>query len=173
MAPLAALPAAMLGAAGAGKLVSPAAAAAALRSAGLPAGPAFARTAGAVELTAGAAALVAPSRPSLLAVAAVYVVLAGVAVRLLRAGEAVTSCGCFGDAGPPTRLHVGVDVACAAVTAAAAVAPPPGLATLAAGAPLAGTGLAVGAAACVYALTLVLRLLPAAATAYRPGRRSA
>jgi hypothetical protein len=172
-APLVSVLAAVLLVAGLGKLRAPAAAADAMRAAGVPAGPGPARLAGLLEAAVGTAVLAAPSRPALLAMAALYLVLAGVAVRLLRAAVPAASCGCFGADAPPSRLHAWFDAAAALVAAAAATRPPPGIATLAASAPLAGVGLVAGCGAAAYAVSLVLRHLPEVATAYRPGREAA
>ena len=54
--------------------------------------------------------------------AALYAVLAGFAVRLLRTAAPVASCGCFGADAPPSRLHAGFDAAAAAVAALALAA---------------------------------------------------
>ncbi len=171
--PLVSVLAAVLVMAGLGKLRAPAAAAAAMRAAGVPAGPGPARLAGGLEVAVGIAVLAAPSRPALLAMAALYGVLAGVAVRLLRAAVPAASCGCFGADGPPSGLHAWFDAGAALVAAAIAVSPPPGIATQAARAPLAGVGLVAGCAAAAYAVSLVLRHLPEVATAYRPGQEAA
>jgi hypothetical protein len=171
--PLVSVLAAVLVVAGLGKLRAPAAAAGAMRAAGLHAGTVPARLVGAVELGVGGLALVAPSRVSLVAMAGTYALLGWFAVRLLRRPEPVASCGCFGTDAPPSRLHAAFNVAAAAAVALAAVHPPPGLAELAARAPLAGIGLVAGCCACAYAVTLVLAFLPQAAGAYTPGRRPA
>lgn len=172
-APLVWVPAAVLLVAGAGKLHAPAAAADAMRSAGLPSGALPARIVGAAEVAVGAVALGAPSTASLGAMALLYALLGGFAVRLLRSSAPVASCGCFGADAPPSRLHAAFDTAAAVTAAALALAPPPGLPGQAAGAPLAGVGLAVGCLTAAYAVSLVLRYLPQAATAYRPARRPA
>ena len=172
-APLVSVLAAVLVVAGLGKLRAPAAAADAMRAAGMPAGTVPARLAGSVETAVGIVVLAAPSQPALLAMAALYAVLAGVSVRLLRAAVPAASCGCFGADAPPSRLHAWFDAAAALIAALAAVTPPPSIATLAASAPLAGVGLVAGCAAAAYAVSLVLRHLPEVATAYRPGREAA
>lgn len=173
IAPLVSVLAAVLVVAGLGKLRAPAAAADALRAAGLPSGALGARLAGVAEVAVGALALALPSRPALGAMAAVYAILACFAVRLLHTAGPVASCGCFGTDAPPSRLHAGFDVAAAAIAALAVASPPPGLPELAAQAPLAGVGLVAGCAASAYAVTLILTHLPQAALAYRPGSRAA
>jgi Methylamine utilisation protein MauE len=169
-APLVWVPAAVLVVAGLGKIGAPAAAVEAMRAAGLPAGVTAARAVGAVEAGLGLLALAAPSARVLILTAALYALLAAFAVRLLRAGDGVASCGCFGADGPPSRLHAGFDVLAALALAASAAAPPPGLLGLAVRAPVAGAGLAAGCWGCAYAVSLALRHLPAAAGAYRPRR---
>jgi hypothetical protein len=166
--PLVSVLAVVLVVAGAGKLRSPAAAADALRSAGLPSGALPARAAGAAEAVAGALVLVAPSRPSLTLMAGMYAVLGAFAVRLLLAAEPVASCGCFGAEAPPSPLHAAFDGGAALVAALAAIAPPPGLPELAARAILPGVALVAGCCAAAYAVTLVLGRLPEAMAAYRP-----
>jgi uncharacterized membrane protein YphA (DoxX/SURF4 family) len=167
--PLVSVLAAVLVVAGAGKLRAPAAAADALRSAGLPAGTIPARLVGAAEAVIGILVLVAPSRPALALTAALYAVLAAFALRLLLAAEPAASCGCFGADAPPSPLHAAFDVAAAVIAAAAAFGPPPGLPQMAARAPLPGIALVAGCAAAAYAVTLVLGRLPEALAAYRPG----
>jgi hypothetical protein len=172
-APLVSVLAAVLVVAGLGKLRAPAAAADAMRAAGLWSGIVGARLVGAAELGVGALALVTPSRPSLGAMAVTYALLGWFAARLLRRPEPVASCGCFGADAPPSRLHAGFDTIAAAAAGGFAVHPPSGLPELAAHAPLAGAGLVAGCCACAYAVSLALRHLPQTATAYRPGRRPA
>jgi hypothetical protein len=126
-----------------------------------------------VELSVGVAALVAPTTASLAAMAVLYALLAIVAVRLVRSSAPAASCGCFGADAPPSRLHAAFDAGAAVVAAVLALAPPPGLPGEAANAPIAGVGLVVGCATAAYAVSLALRHLPQAATAYRPARRPA
>ncbi len=154
--------------AGAGKLRAPAAAADALRSAGLPAGALPARLAGAAEAAIGGLVLLAPSRPALALMAVLYAALGAFAVRLLLAAERAASCGCFGADAPPSPLHAAFDAGAAVVAAGAAFRPPPGLPELAARAPLPGIALVAGCCAAAYAVTLVLGRLPGAFAAYRP-----
>lgn len=171
--PLVSVLAVVLVVAGGGKLRSPAAAADALRAAGLPARTIPARLVGTVEAAIGLLVLVEPSRPALLLMAALYAVLGGFALRLLLAAEPAASCGCFGADAPPSPLHAVFDAAAAAVIVAAAVDPPPGLPELAARAPLPGVALVAGCCAAAYAVTLALGRLPEAVAAYRPRRSAA
>ena len=171
--PLVSVLAAVLVVAGAGKLRSPAAAADALRSAGLPAGALPARLAGTAEVAIGVLVLAVPSRPALALMAGLYAVLGAFALRLLRAAEPAASCGCFGADAPPSALHPAFDACAAVAAAAAAIDPPPGLPELAARAPLPGIALVAGCCAAAYAVTLVLGRLPEAMAAYRPRRSAA
>lgn len=171
--PLVSVLAVVLVVAGGGKLRSPAAAADALRSAGLPAGALAARLVGTAEVAIGLLVLVAPSRPALALMAALYAVLGAFALRLLLAAEPVASCGCFGADAPPSPLHAAFDAGAALVAVAAALDPPPGLPQLAAPAPLPGVALLAGCCAAAYAVTLVLGRLPEALAAYRPRRSGA
>jgi hypothetical protein len=171
--PLVSVLAAVLMVAGVAKLRSPAAAAEALRAAGLPAGALPARLGGTAEAVIGAVVLLAPSPPALALMAALYAVLGVFALRLLLAAEPAASCGCFGADAPPSPLHTAFDAGAAAVAAAAAFGPPPGLPELAARAPLPGIALVAGCGAAAYAVTLVLGRLPEALVAYRPPPRGA
>jgi hypothetical protein len=166
--PLVSVLAVVLVVAGAGKLRSPAAAAEALRSAGLPWGALPARLVGSAEAAVGALVLVAPSRPALTLMAALYAVLGAFALRLLLAAEPASSCGCFGADAPPSSVHAAFDACAAVVAGVAAAGPPPGLPELAARAPLPGIALVAGCCAAAYAVTLVLGRLPEAMAAYRP-----
>lgn len=171
--PLVSVLAVVLVVAGAGKLRAPAAAADALRSAGLPAGALPARLVGAAEAGTGVLVLAAPSRPALVLMAALYAVLGVFALRLLLAAEPAESCGCFGADAPPSPLHAAFDAGAVVVALAAAIDPPPGLPELAARAPVAGVTLVAGCCAAAYGVTLVLGHLPQAAAAYRPRRSAA
>jgi hypothetical protein len=171
--PLVSVLAVVLMVAGAGKLRVPAAAADALRSAGLPAGAVPARLVGTAEAAIGTLVLLAPSRPSLALMAALYAILGAFALRLLLAAEPAASCGCFGADAPPSPLHAAFDAGAAVAAAVAAVGPPPGLPELAARAPLPGIALVAGCCAAAYAVTLVLGRLPEAIAAYRPRRSAA
>lgn len=79
------------------------------------------RLSGAVEAAVALAVLIIGGRAAAAALAAVYLVLTGVALRLVRA-PARTPCGCFGAAdGDVGWAHVVVDVACTAAAVASAV----------------------------------------------------
>ena len=153
---------------GVGKLVRPAGAASALRSAGLPGGPLAARALGLVEVAAGAAALWRPGPGTAAAVGVLYLGFAAFLVRLLRLGGA-TSCGCVGAAdAPPSRLHVALDLVAAAVAAAVAVWPVPSVASAVAGSPLAGVTLVIGLVGAGALLAVAVVEVPRAWRSYRP-----
>lgn len=108
-------------ASGAAKLVEPMAFAELLGSLGLVRSPGLARAAGAVELLLGTAVLAIGGAIPALLLGAAYAVFAAVAERARRVGA--DSCGCFGSASaPPSTLHVGVNVASAVISVAAAAA---------------------------------------------------
>ncbi len=120
------LAAATLGAAGAGKLLAPAATARAL-DALRPGAGRRARPFGGVELGLAAAAIVVGGRLMAGALAVTYVALLGFSWHLRRRAPGVP-CGCFGASDtPPSRVHLVLDVGLAGAAAAAAVQPVPGL----------------------------------------------
>ena len=120
----------VLVAAGATKLLDPAALAGVLGQLRVPLAAKersarnIARLIGWVELLLGFGGLVAAGTVLAVAIAAVYV---GFSVLLIAARRAsLTSCGCFGSrSGPPSRLHVAINLgsACVAATAAASGVP--------------------------------------------------
>jgi hypothetical protein len=113
---------------GGAKLHEPAAAAAALRRAGLPALPVAVRVAAVVELVVGAACLVRPAVGAP-AVGALYLLFAVVTAVELRRGAG--SCGCLGAVEvPPSPVQLALNLVLAGVALAASAAPPPGVASL-------------------------------------------
>ena len=114
--------AAILAAGGASKVVRPTSTARAVGEMGLPAGPTLVRVGAAAELAIAAGALAGGGRPFALLVAASYLgfaVFVGVA---LRRGVPLSSCGCFGvQDTPPTLVHLGFNLAAAAVAGAVAL----------------------------------------------------
>ena len=156
---------------GAAKWRSPHVADEALRSAGLPGGPTVVRAIGVVEIVAGVWHLAAPSQASSLALAVLYVGLAAFVVRLLTAGTASRSCGCFGRAeAPPSWLHVGVDLSAAgcALAVIGAGHHVQGVVRSIGGLGVApGVGFAIGLAAAVYVLVAMVELLPSAFGSFR------
>jgi hypothetical protein len=119
------------------------------------------RAAAVVEVVV-AGSIVARPAAGAVAAAGLYLGFAALVAVQLHAG-ATRSCGCLGAAQtPPSRAHVAVDVALAAVCAASAVATPAPLAALAH-----PVGVVVWIAA---ALVAALELTPQALAAYRrPG----
>jgi hypothetical protein len=121
--------AALLIAAGAGKVGAPAPATAMLRRA-LPAplrrlaAATAVRLAGLAEVAVGVAVVLTGARAALLLLAAAYAAFAAVAVRLVKARQR-TSCGCFGRADAPVGPeHLVLNAAGVAVAVAGAVRPP-------------------------------------------------
>jgi hypothetical protein len=164
-APFAAV-AGLLAVAGALKLLAPGRAGADELAPGAALGPAGTRVAGALELALGIGSLVAPGRLAAALVAAAFAAFAAYSLRLVVAGDA-EDCGCFGvEEGPIGLGHVALDLACAAVAAAALVEPPRAIAGLVADSPLTGLVVAAGVAAAVYATYLAYTTLPRAWRAY-------
>jgi hypothetical protein len=113
--------AALLALAGAQKLLDPSMTVGALRGLRLPSAPPLVRLGAAVELGLAVSAIVVGDPAVWLLVAGSYVLFAGFVLLALRRGAAIGSCGCFGRADtPPHPLHVGLDLALAAVAAGAA-----------------------------------------------------
>jgi hypothetical protein len=114
----------VLAVAGVKKLRRPDSAVPALAAVGLPASTTTARVVGAGEVViAGAGAVF--GGVAALAVAAMYLLLAIVAARLLRRAPS-TPCGCLGASdAPASRAHVAVNVAAALISLAAATGPSP------------------------------------------------
>jgi hypothetical protein len=163
--------AALLVAAGVPKVRDPLPLVRALRSVSLPAGRTSVRLLAAVEVAVGLLAVLRPSRPAAVLVAAAYALFTGFVLLALRRGGVLTSCGCFGRSDtPPTRVHVAVTAAFALAAAAVAADPP------ASGwSDVPQLPLLVGFAALVAALAyVVLAVLPTAtAAAARSGRPAA
>ena len=112
----------VLAGAGALKVVRPAFTARAIREMGLPVTPAIVRAGALVELAIAAGALVGGGRPLAALVAASYAGFAVFVLAALRRGTPLSSCGCFGaDDTPPTGVHLGLNVAAAAVAGAVAL----------------------------------------------------
>ncbi len=151
---------ALLGAAGIVKLVRPLSTAQALRSAGVPATPAWGRVLGAVELVVAADALVLGGRVAAAAVAACYLGFALFTARLLTlAGE--TSCGCFGaEDAPATPTHVALNLTAATAAALAAGWPPGDLRSFLAAQPWSGVPFLAVTALLAWLAYVSLALLP-------------
>lgn len=149
----------LLAVGGAPKIVRPASTAGALASLRLPASPAVVRLMGLTEVAIAVAALTTGSRPAAALMAAAYAGFAAfIALALARPGL-LKSCGCFGAPDtPPTAVHLVVNVAAAAVSAAVAFTG--GGRIELDGSPLAGLPLLVLTAACAWFAYLALALLP-------------
>lgn len=142
--------------AGAFKLRSPRAAAAALR---VPGGDSTVRALATVEVALGVACAVHPTRALAIVLALVYQLFAAVAVILMRRRVA---CGCFGEDDTPVSLaHVLASELLGAVALAAAVVPPHDVGWL-----LARPVLAIGILGAVYATVLVYTQVPASWAAW-------
>ena len=158
----------VLALAGAAKVRSPAATVAAISAAGLRVSTGAVRALGAGELALAAACALRPSTATALALAIVYLAFAAfVAARL--GGGGAAPCGCFGDANAPvTGWHLALDVAAAAIAAAAALAPPSWDAVPRNA--VAAAALAFGVAACVYLVYAAYTALPIVAGEWRSAR---
>jgi methylamine utilization protein MauE len=159
--------AALLVAAGAGKLASPEGAQAALDAAGIRAPTGAVRALGAAEVALGLVAIWSPGTVTALLVALAYAGFAAFTVRLLRVAGGKIDCGCFGVSGSEVgRLHVGLNVAAGGVAAIACVTPPPGAEWILARSPGIAIPLAIGTLGAVYAAYLAFTQLGAAWRSY-------
>lgn len=114
--------AALLGLAGAQKVVDPTMTVGALRGLGLPASGWLVRAGSAAELALGTMAIVDGSRMLWVLVALSYAAFTVVVLAAMRKGTMIGSCGCFGrEETPPHWTHVALNTILA-VTAAGAVA---------------------------------------------------
>jgi hypothetical protein len=112
----------LLAGAGALKVARPANTAKALGEIGLPSSPLLVRAGALAELSIAAGALVGGGRVFAALVAASYAGFAGFVVAALRRGTPLSTCGCFGvEDTPPTAVHLGLNLAAAAVAGAAAL----------------------------------------------------
>jgi hypothetical protein len=147
--------------AGALKAVSPRDTANALRGVGLPAAPWMVRAGGACEVGVGAYAIVAGDRLGAALVAMSYLAFAGfVAVAIAREAP-ISTCGCFGKADtPPSVVHLGFDLAAAAVALAVVVDPTAAIGDVLADQPLAGVPYLLLVATGTYLAFLALTVLP-------------
>ncbi|TAL25362.1 MAG: hypothetical protein EPN99_01735 [Frankiales bacterium] len=156
--------AALLVAAGAAKVRDPLPLMRALVTAGVPSRPALAplvRTGAAVEIALGLVAIGTGHAVAAAGVALSYLAFTGFVLLAMTRGGVLASCGCFGKADtPPTRTHVTVTAALAAVAAVVAVRPLGPLPDLLATAPWNGLPLLLATAAVAATTYLVLALLP-------------
>jgi hypothetical protein len=163
----------VLALAGALKVARPDPTRVALRGVGLPSTTWAARGLGAAELAIAALALVRGDRASAALVAAAYLGFAGFSALARRRGGAGASCGCFGATDAPvTSLHVGIDLAIAAVAVLAVARPVAGLVDVARGTPWAGVPFVAFTLLLAWLVEVALTLLPELLTAGRPAPRA-
>ena len=164
LAPLVALAGALLVAAGAIKVVRPAAARAALNAVGLPGRVRTVRALGVAEIAAGAALVAHPVPLTAAAGAIAYACFALFVIRLMRAHA---ECGCFGAAGgEASAYHAALNAFLAGACALAAFVPPPEPSWIAHEPPLTSATYALGLVAAVYAAYLAYTLVPRAWSSY-------
>lgn len=156
---------ALLGAAGGAKLARPGAARAALASVRLPATDGAVRVLGAAEVGVAILALGLGGAPAALAVGAWYAAFAAFVTFVLSRGGTLRSCGCFGTPDtPPTRLHIGVNLAFAGTAALVARGGAPSLPAALSGQPLGGLPLLAAVVVCAWLAYLTLTVLPTVGT---------
>lgn len=161
----------ILALAGVAKLAQPAAAAAFLGSLGLPRSTVLVRAGALLELAV-AAAVVARPVPAAAAIALLFSAFAVVTAVRLRRGSGVP-CGCFGEREtPPSRVHLALNLACAATGIAAALAHVPAYSTLASTAPAEAAVALLAAVAAALLAQAGLVLLPPTLGAWSGGRRA-
>jgi hypothetical protein len=164
----------LLGVAGLGKVLRPGATRVALRQAGLPSDPYSARLLGAVEFAAALGAVVVGGWLHAAFVAAFYLGFAGFSWRLAARTRGQASCGCFGDASAPVgNLHVGINLAVAALTAAAIAWPPEGITTVPAESPWSGIPFLALTVLATWMLYVALTVLPTTAAAAKQPKETA
>ena len=162
--PLLLTAAALLLLSGIAKLRDGAPAAAALEDLGLARPRSLVRIGAATELAAAALVVVRPAAGAA-AAAVLFSAFAALVALQLRTGSR-RSCGCFGSVSTaPSRAHVAVDLALAALCGVAVFAPPTPLDGVRH--PASGAVVALGAAVAAWAVAAAFELLPAAITAYR------
>lgn len=123
--PVALAGATLLVSAGAPKVADPKPLVRAVRTAGLPFGPATVRAFAAAEVLSGIAAVVWPGRLTGGLLAAMYGLFSAFVAIALARGGVLESCGCFGQADtPPTRSHLAVTILFVLAGLALVAAPP-------------------------------------------------
>jgi hypothetical protein len=153
---------------GAAKLVAPEPTADALAVLGGPHALAVPRAMGAAEVLLGAAAIAYGGRLLAGAVAAAFLAFAAFVLVARRHGG-VASCGCFGRTStPPSLLHVGVNMGCAAVAGLAAAAGVPAVADALDGQPAAGVPFLALVLTGTWLVYAVLTVVPEVLAATRP-----
>jgi hypothetical protein len=160
--------AALLGLAGAQKLVDPTMTVGALRALRLPGSPLLVRIGSAVELAIGVAAIVVGGVVLWWLAAASYVAFAVFVVAALRNGTMIGSCGCFGrEDTPPHVTHVALNLALAGVAVAVALTSPGALVDVLGDDVGEGVAVTTLAAIALYALRGAYVELPRALAAAR------
>jgi len=143
------------------KLTRPEGTARALAAVGFPARRNLGRAVGVAEIIVGASALVFGGPITAAAMALLYTGFAAFIMVALRS-EKAKSCGCFGsDDTPPSLVHLGVDVAAAAVAVMLVVRPIGDLVTTMGETPWAGFPLLLLILIGTWLALLVLALMPA------------
>jgi len=164
LTPLFLLAALVLCIAGVAKLRAPAAASRAAAILRLPSQPVAVRFLAGCELGIGGWALIAPSAVIAAAMAALYLLFAVLATLLARRRA---SCGCFGESdAPASTLQALLSAILAAISCAAALAQPHGLAWVAGRSAPASVALALGTAGAAYGAVLLYSELPQAWTSW-------
>lgn len=142
------------------KLTRPEATARAISAIGLPAHRNLGRAVGVAEVVVGTAALLIGGSLAAAAVAAIYAGFAGFILIAMRS-EKAKSCGCFGDeVTPPNYIHLGIDIAAAAVAGVLVFRPIGDLVTVMGETPWAGFPLVLLVIIGTWLAMLVLTLLP-------------
>jgi hypothetical protein len=150
--------------AGAAKLRSPAGAARAITTLGLPGSRPLVRGFGALEIVLGAWCLAAPG-PIPAGVATSTFAAFAVVSRALVSRRA--SCGCFGDGDlPASAAHVVLSALLGALCAASALGAPRSLEWMLGRPPGLAGALVIAAGGCAYAIVLAYTLLPPAWSAW-------
>ncbi|MCU1357528.1 MAG: hypothetical protein JWM89_2946 [Acidimicrobiales bacterium] len=160
--------------AGIAKLSRPAAARVALRTAGLPSTAVVVRALGAGELLLAGVVLAVGGRLGGALIAAAYLAFAAFAAFLASRSRRAVPCGCFGSGSAPVGpLHVGVNLALAAVGAAAVVRPSDDLVSVARATPLAGIPFVGFTVLLTWLLLVLLTALPELLAAAKPTKAAA
>lgn len=142
------------------KLTNPGGTARALYSLGIPATLNTERAIGLIEIGAGLAALLVGGRIAAGSVAVVYIGFSVFVAVALRSDD-VRNCGCFGEKDvPPSLLHLGIDVAAAAVATVLVFRPIGSITAVARDTPWAGVPLLLLVAMGAGLALLVLKVLP-------------
>jgi len=151
----------LLALAGGMKVLQPASTSGALRAMRLPSSPRVVRTLGGVEIVIALGAGISFERPLLALLAAMYLAFAAFVAAALGAHAPLQSCGCFGRADtPPSIVHLGLNVAAAAVALLAAATSTPSLGSTLSDQPWGGVPFALLVAVSVYLCVTLLTVLP-------------